>query len=249
MQVFYLPFLEIIFKEETNTEIKNLSIYSVFQEGLNCLELQIYTQVEKKLQTISILSTLTWADSDPSLSMVGVFMLMKSWWPLSMPATHQSIPECCIKRQIVRRIEFGAMQGFCKADAGGCHKDISRDSLHEQNHPPTLPAPSYCWTYSGCDDTWNKSWAWAAQSSNWYLQEKPCAIVRTSTTQAGLENTGINSLMVPFSEPGHGAATCPPLSNSGLHHFICRAKHWLNCQSWWCYNILLGHVGQDILKV
>lgn len=59
VQVFYLPLLKVIFKEETNAEIKNLSSYSVFQEGLKCLELQIYAQVEKKLQTISILSTLT----------------------------------------------------------------------------------------------------------------------------------------------------------------------------------------------
>ena len=59
VQVFYLPLLKVIFKEETNAEIKNLSSYSVFQVGLKCLELQIYAQVEKKLQTISILSTLT----------------------------------------------------------------------------------------------------------------------------------------------------------------------------------------------
>lgn len=59
VQVFYLPLLKVIFREETNTEIKNLSSYSVFQEGLKCLELQIYAQVEKKLQTISILSALT----------------------------------------------------------------------------------------------------------------------------------------------------------------------------------------------
>lgn len=180
--MFYLPLLEVIFKEETNTEIKSLSSCSVFWEGLNCPELQIYAQVEKKLQTISILSTLTWADSDPSLSMAGFFMLMKSWWPLSIPATHQSIQECCIKRQIVRSIEFGETQGFCKADAVGCHKDIRRDSLHEQNHPPTLPAPSYCWAYSGCDDAWSKSWVRAAQSCNRYLQEKSRATVRNATT-------------------------------------------------------------------
>lgn len=58
-QVFYLPLLKVIFKEETNAEIKNLSSYSVFQEGLKCLELQIYVQVEKKLETISILRTQT----------------------------------------------------------------------------------------------------------------------------------------------------------------------------------------------
>lgn len=59
VQVFYLPLLKVIFKEEVNAEIKNLSSYFIFQEGLKCLELQIYAQVEKKLQTISILSTLT----------------------------------------------------------------------------------------------------------------------------------------------------------------------------------------------
>ena len=59
MQVFYLLLLKVIFKEEMNTEIKNLSSYSTFQERLKCLETQIYAQVEKKLQTISILSILT----------------------------------------------------------------------------------------------------------------------------------------------------------------------------------------------
>lgn len=58
-QVFYLPLPKAIFKEEMNAEIKNLSSYFIFQEGLKCSELQIYAQVEKKLQTISILSTLT----------------------------------------------------------------------------------------------------------------------------------------------------------------------------------------------
>lgn len=58
VQVFYLPLLKVIVKEEVNAEIKNLSSYFIFQ-GLKCLELQIYAQVEKKLHTISILSTLT----------------------------------------------------------------------------------------------------------------------------------------------------------------------------------------------
>lgn len=59
VQVFYLFLLKVVFKEKPHVEIKNLSGYSVFHEGLKCLELQIYAQVEKELQTIFILSRLT----------------------------------------------------------------------------------------------------------------------------------------------------------------------------------------------
>ena len=44
-----------------------------------------------------------------------------------MPTTHQNNHKCCIKRKIARKIEFRETQVFCKADAAGCHKDISRD--------------------------------------------------------------------------------------------------------------------------
>lgn len=54
VRVFYLPLLKVIFKDP-QVEIKNLSSYLVFQEGLKCLELQINALMEKKLQTFAIL--------------------------------------------------------------------------------------------------------------------------------------------------------------------------------------------------